>query len=49
VELTSAYIDCHVYLMDRRILDLLGSFVSETENFSDERSVQSDFKVWNNL
>lgn len=40
VELTSTYTDCHVYLMDQRILELLGSFVSETENFSDERLVQ---------
>ncbi|KAI6183989.1 putative translation initiation factor eIF-2B subunit gamma [Aphelenchoides bicaudatus] len=41
VEFSSAYADCHVYLMDRRLLDLLGSFVSETENFSGERNFSS--------
>jgi len=41
VEFTSAYMDCHVYVMDYRILDLLNFFVSETESSSHERDFSS--------
>ena len=39
VEFTTAYTDCHVYLMNRRLIEIIITLVSEENNLSDRFSL----------